>query len=138
MGYSFRAPDRESLEFAGILQQMLCSWRQASRLFVAMGQNPNRTPSEHPNPTTKIGSQMAGEFNYQPKWDPKTVLTPTALLELKDPYAEAAWMPLSMERITFLAEGEPEVPPLQTCCQGQKALVDCFHLVKAPGKKHVQ
>ena len=23
-----------------------------------MGQNPNRTPSEHPNPTTKIGSKM--------------------------------------------------------------------------------
>ena len=23
---------------------------------MAMGQNPNRTPSEHPNPTTKIGS----------------------------------------------------------------------------------
>ena len=27
---------------------------------VAMGQNPNRTPSEHPNPTTKIGSKMGG------------------------------------------------------------------------------
>ena len=25
-------------------------------------QNPNRTPSEHPNPTTKIGSKMGGEF----------------------------------------------------------------------------
>ena len=25
---------------------------------MAMGQNPNRTPSEHPNPTTKIGSKM--------------------------------------------------------------------------------
>ena len=29
-----------------------------------------RTPSEHPNPTTKIGSKMGGEFTYQPKWDP--------------------------------------------------------------------
>ena len=29
---------------------------------MAMGQNPNRTPSEHPNPTTKIGSKMGGEF----------------------------------------------------------------------------
>ena len=27
---------------------------------VAMGQNPNRTPSEHPNSTTKIGSKMGG------------------------------------------------------------------------------
>ena len=27
---------------------------------MAMGQNPNRTPSEHHNP----------EFTYQPKWDP--------------------------------------------------------------------
>ena len=41
----------------------------------AMGQHPNLTPSEHPNPTTKIGSKMGGEFTYQPKWDPKTVLT---------------------------------------------------------------
>ena len=37
---------------------------------MAMGQNPNRTPSEHPNPTTKIGSKMGGEFTYQPRWDP--------------------------------------------------------------------
>ena len=29
-----------------------------------MGQNPNRTPSEHPNPTTQIGSEMGGEFTY--------------------------------------------------------------------------
>ena len=34
--------------------------------------------SQHPNPTTKIGSKMGGEFTYQPKWDPKTVLTTTA------------------------------------------------------------
>ena len=26
--------------------------------------------SEHPNPTTKIGSKMGGDFTYQPKWDP--------------------------------------------------------------------
>ena len=39
-------------------------------------EKPNRfPPSEHPNPTTKIGSKM-GEFTYQPKWDPKTVLQP--------------------------------------------------------------
>ena len=31
---------------------------------MAMDQNPNRTPSEHPNPTTKIGSKMGGEFTY--------------------------------------------------------------------------
>ena len=31
---------------------------------MAMGQKPNRTPSEHPNPTTKIGSKMGGEFTY--------------------------------------------------------------------------
>ena len=46
---------------------------------MAMGQNPNRTPSEHPNPTTKIGPKMDGEFTYPPKWDPKTVLTTTAI-----------------------------------------------------------
>ena len=30
----------------------------------AVGQKPNRTPSEHPNPTTKIGSKMGGECTY--------------------------------------------------------------------------
>ena len=34
-----------------------------------MGQNPNRTPSEHPNPTTNIGSKM-GDAPKTPKWDP--------------------------------------------------------------------
>ena len=34
---------------------------------VAMGQKPNRTPSEHPNLTTKIGSSMGGAF-CTPKW----------------------------------------------------------------------
>ena len=41
-----------------------------SKSHAAMGQNPNRTPSEHPNPTTEIGSKMGSEFTYQPKWDP--------------------------------------------------------------------
>ena len=35
---------------------------------VAMGQNPNRTPSEHPNPTTKIPPKMGGA--PAPKWEP--------------------------------------------------------------------
>ena len=39
---------------------------------MAMSQNPNRTPGEHPNPTTKIGSQMGGEFTY-----PKMILVLT-------------------------------------------------------------
>ena len=48
-------------------------------IHVAMGQNPNRTPSEHPNPTTKIGSKMGGSLlfrtrlrdkNGYPKWNP--------------------------------------------------------------------
>ena len=30
---------------------------------LAMGQNPNRSPSEHPNQTTKI-AKMGGEFTY--------------------------------------------------------------------------
>ena len=42
---------------------------------MAMGQNPNLTPFEPPNP--KIGSKMVGEFTY-PKRDPNTVLTTTA------------------------------------------------------------
>ena len=45
---------------------------------MVMGQNPNRTPSEHPNPTTKIGSEMGGEFTYPSNGIP-WVLTTTAI-----------------------------------------------------------
>ena len=48
-------------------------------------ENPNRTPSEHPNPTTKIGPKMGGEFTNQPKWDPKTVLTPDGQMSYEFP-----------------------------------------------------
>ena len=34
---------------------------------MAMGENLNRTPGEHPNPTTKIGAKMEGEFTENPK-----------------------------------------------------------------------
>ena len=47
---------------------------------MAMGQKPV-PPVNIPIPT-KIGSKMGGEFTYQPKWDPKTVLTTTAILTL--------------------------------------------------------
>ena len=36
---------------------------------MAMGQKPNRGPSEHFEPTTKIGSEMGGAPKT-PKWDP--------------------------------------------------------------------
>ena len=42
------------------------------------GSKSRLAPSEPPNPTTKIGSKMGGEFTQSPKWDPKTVLTTTA------------------------------------------------------------
>ena len=32
----------------------------------------SKSYSEHPNPITKIGPKMGGEFTYPPKWDPKT------------------------------------------------------------------
>ena len=48
---------------------------------LAMGQKPNRTPSEHPNPTTQIRS----------KWDPKTVLTTTAIFSV--PFSIARLQP---------------------------------------------
>ena len=35
---------------------------------MAMSQKPNRTPLEHPNPTTNIPTKMGGEFTNQPKW----------------------------------------------------------------------
>ena len=41
---------------------------KAPEIPLAMGQI--STPSERPNPTTKMGSKMGGEFTYQPKWDP--------------------------------------------------------------------
>ena len=59
--------------------------KSACQVDMAVGQNPTRTPSEHPNPTTKIGPKMGGEFTYQPKWAPKTVLT-TAAIFCRDPY----------------------------------------------------
>ena len=43
-----------------------------------MGQNPNRIPSEHPNPTTKIGTKMGGEFTYPNNWT-QFLLTTTAI-----------------------------------------------------------
>ena len=43
---------------------------------MAMRQNPV-PPVNIPIPT-KISSKLGGEFTYQPKWDPKTVLTTTA------------------------------------------------------------
>ena len=52
----------------GCLNYLLFKQRQKQRgCHMAMGQNPNRlAPSEPPNPTTKIGSKMGGEFAYQP------------------------------------------------------------------------
>ena len=49
-----------------------CRWRGSSN---GHGSKSRIPPSEHPNPTTKIVSKMGGGFTYQPKWDPKTVLT---------------------------------------------------------------
>ena len=50
-----------------------------SSRHLAIGQNPNRTPSEHPNPTAKIGSKMGGEFTY-PKLGSPLVLTHSHLV----------------------------------------------------------
>ena len=41
---------------------------------MAMGQDPNHGPFEHPNPTTKIGSKMGGAPT--PKWDPINGIDP--------------------------------------------------------------
>ena len=40
--------------------------------YLAMGQNPNPTPSEHPNPTTKIGSKMYPTSTSSPPAPPNT------------------------------------------------------------------
>ena len=39
----------------------------APLLSLVLAKVPDRTPSEHSNPTTKIGSQMGGEFTYPKK-----------------------------------------------------------------------
>ena len=61
----------------------------------------SRTPSEHPNPSTKIGSKMGGEFTYQPKWDPKTVLA--------DPRRQMCFPTLS-PTLSFRAITAPRTP----------------------------
>ena len=43
--------------------------------YVAMGQNPNRTPGEHPIQSNYRKPKTGAEFTETPKWDPKTVLT---------------------------------------------------------------
>ena len=48
---------------------------------------------------TKIGSKMGGEFTYQPKWDPKTVLTTTAA------WARVYWTPAP--------QASQQLPPLR-------------------------
>ena len=50
---------------------------------MAMGQNPNRPPSEHPNPSTKIGSTMGGAPT--PKWYP-IGFDPQPCVHLGQPY----------------------------------------------------
>ena len=54
-------------------QANICSLPYLSCICLEMKELQNcvfflpKTPSEHPNPTTKIDSKMGGEFTYQPK-----------------------------------------------------------------------
>ena len=55
----------------GLLPVRLMLWMNG--IHLAMGQNPNpKSPSEDPNPTTKIGSKMDGAST--PKWDPMVLI----------------------------------------------------------------
>ena len=76
----------------------------ASCAYMGMGQNPNRTPSEHPNPTTKLGSKMGGEFTSQPKWIP-LVLTHSHQFG-PDPHAELVFP----QRSLYLVQLRPAAP----------------------------
>ena len=78
--------ERETTRKPAILAVTLFSDTHA-----AMGQNPV-PPANIPIPT-KIGSKMGGEFTYRPKWDPKTVLSPTAMSDFQG--LLQAWLPLS-------------------------------------------
>ena len=69
-----RVPNSDGLrdEVSPEVLAQLGTWPESEGAFahMAVGQNPNRlAPSEHPNPTTKIGSKMGGEFTY-PKMVP--------------------------------------------------------------------
>ena len=95
---------------------------------VGMGQTPNRTPSEHPNPTTQIGSKMGGEFTYPPKWDPQTVFTTTMC-------AAAPCSPFRMRS----ARLEPQVDATcrglraELCLETQVSCADVAVVVKTSG-----
>ena len=80
---------------------------------MAMGQNPNRTPSEHPNPTTKIGSlKWVVNSPIPPKMgSPLTVLTPTAISVLvgeyrppRSPHASLMSWPKRLKKPTTLSK----------------------------------
>ena len=66
------APSQRLVLQTGYEAQTLAQWgrqvgaRGLRYLFRqrAMGQNPNRTPSEHQPIPSKIGSKMGGEFTY--------------------------------------------------------------------------
>ena len=47
-------------EVDSVHPQHFCPGGETARKDMAMGQKPNCAPSEHPNPTTKIGSKMGG------------------------------------------------------------------------------
>ena len=63
-----------------------CNMCSMTVAHMAMGQNPYRTPSEHPNFPTKIGPKMRGEFTYQPKWD--TISSPKILTKMRGEFPE--------------------------------------------------
>ena len=50
-------------------QPSCCLVVSGPQMWLGHGSKSNRTPSEHPNPTIKIGSKMGGEFTY-PKMVP--------------------------------------------------------------------
>ena len=81
---------------------------------LAMGQIP--VPRANIPIPTKIGSKMGGEFTYQPKWDPKTVLTTTAIwvwVKIKPP-GFSPWFPFA--RVPFwvhIFDPRPLNPPAQ-------------------------
>ena len=86
-------------------------------LDVAMGQNPKaRTPSEHPNPTTKIGSNM-GEFTYQPKWD----------MGFDDP-SHVAWVRIKQRAVASMLW-----PPMSDAARGRRPKTACARISKSHG-----
>ena len=106
------------------------------------GKNPNVRPLFlRPNPTTKIGSKMGGEFTYQPKWDPKTVLTTAAKSKWPTPRGQESDRRAAAGAAQGTTGGQhaaAEVPGEERLSCGPSAVAERFQDAQSIGRKGSQ